>query len=622
MSWFNTSGISSFAKSAISQAQKSIDKVLDIKEEDEGSRTSTKSVNVSKSKSYTEGNSKSHQNQNCTGEDDDDSEYDGRRNMRKERRKILEEDSFFSSFLGSDRHSTPKVKSEIDKKFTSSSTIIPGHSDTTDGRSISKKEGSSSSLSNYNIDPETKTEKSQEGNIEYNFNESWNKGATKIKLEEGTKRGIKEKDENDLLEEVLNEGVSNNEEVGKIEPNKSTKGDAKERDDKDLVEELKNEKNSHSDKMTTTETEMANESVLEDKSSVIRTIGNTGCRYGTEVLKMDNGNYGSDDDEISEYFDAPNNTNFDDSKCYEKGFNKQDDIEKEEMLSKSGKEDTKKEFIDQLSNENLSIQGTDSGDFENDMKSSYVKNMVNENDVSTSEPFEDENVAYTNKTIKETGVVGIISHKIKNNEAENEIEESKSTIRLRSKNDDENGFKPPSDDSVCHLSNIGNFEESNKSDFVGKCILEQSKKIPDTIDKHLPAKIKESDNKDGDSFGTNEALLVGQLKNCFDRCDKSNNGISSQQFEGSEERDSVNIARNDAEKQGSKSLNFASDILGEDNLQFVGNDDNEASLTTKPEDVMEDTSTTIPSTIEFQKVIMACSLLLPFFGYNNSILIS
>ncbi len=35
MDWFNTSGISSFAKSAVSKAQKSIDKVLDIKEDDD-----------------------------------------------------------------------------------------------------------------------------------------------------------------------------------------------------------------------------------------------------------------------------------------------------------------------------------------------------------------------------------------------------------------------------------------------------------------------------------------------------------------------------------------------------------------------------------------------------------
>lgn len=35
MSWFNASHLSSFAKQALSSAQKSIDRVLDIKEEDQ-----------------------------------------------------------------------------------------------------------------------------------------------------------------------------------------------------------------------------------------------------------------------------------------------------------------------------------------------------------------------------------------------------------------------------------------------------------------------------------------------------------------------------------------------------------------------------------------------------------
>lgn len=35
MSWFNASHLSSFAKQALTTAQKSIDRVLDIKEEDQ-----------------------------------------------------------------------------------------------------------------------------------------------------------------------------------------------------------------------------------------------------------------------------------------------------------------------------------------------------------------------------------------------------------------------------------------------------------------------------------------------------------------------------------------------------------------------------------------------------------
>ena len=44
MSWFDTSF--SFAQRALNQAQKSIDKVLDIKDGPDGSETSSKSGNV------------------------------------------------------------------------------------------------------------------------------------------------------------------------------------------------------------------------------------------------------------------------------------------------------------------------------------------------------------------------------------------------------------------------------------------------------------------------------------------------------------------------------------------------------------------------------------------------
>ena len=39
MSWFNASHLSSFAKQALTTAQKSIDRVLDIKEEDQWADT-------------------------------------------------------------------------------------------------------------------------------------------------------------------------------------------------------------------------------------------------------------------------------------------------------------------------------------------------------------------------------------------------------------------------------------------------------------------------------------------------------------------------------------------------------------------------------------------------------
>lgn len=45
MSWFDSSGFSSFAKTALSQAQKSIDRVLDIEQDETNSAASKSSGN-------------------------------------------------------------------------------------------------------------------------------------------------------------------------------------------------------------------------------------------------------------------------------------------------------------------------------------------------------------------------------------------------------------------------------------------------------------------------------------------------------------------------------------------------------------------------------------------------
>ena len=45
MSWFDTSGFSSYAKTALSQAQKSIDRVLDIEQDETNSAASKSSGN-------------------------------------------------------------------------------------------------------------------------------------------------------------------------------------------------------------------------------------------------------------------------------------------------------------------------------------------------------------------------------------------------------------------------------------------------------------------------------------------------------------------------------------------------------------------------------------------------
>ena len=44
MSWFDTAGIASFAKSALTTAQKTIDKALDIQEEAESKKNKTTKI--------------------------------------------------------------------------------------------------------------------------------------------------------------------------------------------------------------------------------------------------------------------------------------------------------------------------------------------------------------------------------------------------------------------------------------------------------------------------------------------------------------------------------------------------------------------------------------------------
>lgn len=45
MSWFDKSGLASFAKTALKEAQKTIDKALDIKDEEDGNEALTESTN-------------------------------------------------------------------------------------------------------------------------------------------------------------------------------------------------------------------------------------------------------------------------------------------------------------------------------------------------------------------------------------------------------------------------------------------------------------------------------------------------------------------------------------------------------------------------------------------------
>eukprot|EP00112_Aurelia_sp_Birch-Aquarium-sp1_P016637 Seg3790.1 transcript_id=Seg3790.1/GoldUCD/mRNA.D3Y31 product="TATA element modulatory factor" protein_id=Seg3790.1/GoldUCD/D3Y31 len=101
MSWFNTSNFSSLAKSAISQAQKSIDKVLDIQDDGEAEGQSNGNIPKPSLKSSPTGQRPSASRRN----------YKEDTRPRKEDGAEItpDQDSFFSSFLGSNKQSTPKT---------------------------------------------------------------------------------------------------------------------------------------------------------------------------------------------------------------------------------------------------------------------------------------------------------------------------------------------------------------------------------------------------------------------------------------------------------------------------------------------------------------------------------
>eukprot|EP00794_Sanderia_malayensis_P008879 gene8879-9829_t len=122
MDWFNTSGISHFAKSAVSKAQKSIDKVLDIRDETEEMSTGSTS-----SRELREGGPK-HKIEKTPHHNNDKRTEDRSKMSRKDtispkvsklsisnKNEDLIEDSFFDEFLQDDSYDvdfdkSPKVK--------------------------------------------------------------------------------------------------------------------------------------------------------------------------------------------------------------------------------------------------------------------------------------------------------------------------------------------------------------------------------------------------------------------------------------------------------------------------------------------------------------------------------
>ncbi|XP_071486412.1 TATA element modulatory factor-like [Diadema antillarum] len=112
MSWFNQASLSSFAKTALSTAQKSIDKVLDIREDEEDTSPSSSGSSGSRPPRSSGSTRVSDQSSTRATEDVDASNF-GKGNLRSSSHVSLDDgDSFFSEFLaqGSDPVRTAKPK--------------------------------------------------------------------------------------------------------------------------------------------------------------------------------------------------------------------------------------------------------------------------------------------------------------------------------------------------------------------------------------------------------------------------------------------------------------------------------------------------------------------------------
>ncbi|XP_065066037.1 TATA element modulatory factor-like [Rhopilema esculentum] len=144
MSWFNTSGFSNLAKSAISQAQKSIDKVLDIKDEDTTERKQPKRSDklsaLPKSSSYSESLVTKSKSSNESLPDlnvERKSKKYETNSKDQTSEKTQEDDPFFASFLGGSKQSTPKANKTPSVKLKSLQTTKDNETKTSDSVNIS-----------------------------------------------------------------------------------------------------------------------------------------------------------------------------------------------------------------------------------------------------------------------------------------------------------------------------------------------------------------------------------------------------------------------------------------------------------------------------------------------------
>ena len=555
MSWFNTSGISSLAKSAISQAQKSIDKVLDIKDENEGVTAGSRSMYAAKSRSYTEASSRSHQQSKFQEEDDYGDDASRTSRLRKDKSNALEEESFFSSFLGSDKHSTPKLKSETKGKLTSQSITATGNSELVNQKPNSKNKRSSRSLSS------SSTEAVSKGNTRYDAPDTSEEEVSNTKLKEHVKKDMKERVDKDSLEGFLDESVAKSYREAKSTGKEDVKKDRQEESNGNFMNNLLSESEPSIGRVSTMETEQTkyeNVSMNVDMAEKAVTSNNLTNESRNTILQDQNYCIDNDnDDDNSEYVDASDNIEVDDSSSCQLDCAKQNDVGRGEPPLVSEEEYTQLGIIGDSSREISSAQDTVSDDYENDMKNCEIEHL-DENDMDIKESLENQDL-----TVKEPDIVD-------------------------------------------------GREWNDQSDFNEEYISKESDKSLDVVKEQLSTDIEGGHRKEENGMTESDSVLDSNPNEYHDKVYSPMDGNSDKQLGGphsNDFRNSIDDVSNDVKTCAIDIVSCAAeqkikDIEGES--QFIGNTDSSTDWTVKPEPIEEDASMISPETTELHKVVIAC----------------
>ena len=499
MSWFNTAGISNLAKSAISQAQKSIDKVLDIKDETGGQDvkgTSKTTSNVHKSKSYTEGYSNAQRTQKYKDEEDD-----GDMLSLKNGPRIPEEDSFFSSFLGSDKHSTPKVKRDTRKKLSSSSDVLPEKLE-----SVTRKQDLENSITGFS-----------KGSTEPVF-DTGNDVGTSI---EKSKRG------------------SSTAGVKKDEVGTKVRKETRNKDRNDMSDISLKEKDSDIGQMKSTDASLLKKELMIDNDDIGNgNVNDVIILTGEKNLKVENDNCDHDDDDSGDYFDASDNDSLEDSKMLEEDrTDEQDSVETEKVSAEPTEMNAMADFYDGGSKEMPDNKKTSSD------LSICVKDVkeVEGNDVENKrtamESFEDESVPHAEKN-KESGT---IEDKIINDVILNGKEEEKIAGENEQKvGNSENDYGSPIDKNL-ESSLPEGYELSTEQEVIEQCSLRKSEENLRVIetsdaskeyDDEVETKILENQEKIAEIIETGKEVESGQTNENTDDLNWRHQNSSNEQIDG------------------------------------------------------------------------------------------